>query len=232
MTKVYNHITEDEKIKLARITRDCLDTHVMQPPKTFLSLAILDRDGNEIERHEMLSKSWTRNFYNALFFLGTTTPMTILGSTYGEGYLTRKLTDGAINSHPAYILANDLVGGAGINYKGIVVGSSNSAESFESHIMGGIISSGNGAGQLVYSSQDATAVSYNSGTKKMSGILRRYFNNNSGSAIIVREVGLIINESSYGNKFLINRDVLPVEISVPNGGQLKVDYVIELVYPA
>jgi len=231
MTKIYNHITEDEKIKLARITQDCLDTHVFNPPKTFVNLAVFDKTGLEIERHELLSKSWTRNFYNMLFCLFTDTPTSYLGATFGAGYLACKQTSGTVFSSTTFSLGNSaFIGPLGSTVNGILVGTSDSAETLESYILGSLIANGTGAGQLSYTAQKATIASYDSGTKKMTGTMRRYLNNNSGADITVKEIGLASDYSTA--KLLQNRDVLPTPVTVPNGGQLKIDYVMELVYPA
>lgn len=231
MTKIYNHITEDEKIKLARITQDCLDTHVFNPPKAFVNLAVFDKNGQEIELHELLSKSWTRNFYNMLFCLFTSTPTSYFGAIFGEGYLAMKQLAGTIFSSTSYSMGDAaFIGPIGNTTRGIIVGTSDSAESLNSYILGALIANGTGSGQMSYLAQDATVASYDAGTKKMTGTMRRYFNNNSGADITVKEVGLISDYSIP--KLLQNRDVLPSPVTVPNGGQLKVDYVIELVYPA
>lgn len=231
MTKVYNHITEEEKIKLARITQDCLDTHVFNPPKAFVNLAVFDKNGQEIERHELLSKSWTRNFYNMLFCLFTSTPTSYFGAIFGEGYLACKQTSASVFSSTSFSLGNGaFIGQIGSTANGILAGTSDAAETLESYILGSLIAHGTGAGQLSYTAQDATSVSYNSGTKKMTGTLRRYLNNNSGAAITVKEIGLVSDYSTP--KLLQNRDVLPSPVTVPNGGQLKVEYLIEMTYPS
>lgn len=229
--RFYNHITEDELIKLDRITRDCLDTHVFNPPKAFVKLSVFDRDGQELERHELLSKSWTRNFYNLLFCLFTDTPTSYLGETFGAGYLACKQTGGTVFSSTSFSLGNGaFIGPFGSTVKGILVGTSDAAESLNSHTLGALIANGTGAGQLSYTAQNATIASYDSGTKKMTGTMVRYINNNSGAEITVKEIGLVSDYSTP--KLLQNRDVLPTPVSIPNGGQLKAQFVIEMTYPA
>jgi len=64
----------------------------------------------------------------------------------------------------------------------------------------------------------------------------RYFNNNSGGDIDVNEVGLVMNQPQGGStvygKRLQARDKLASTVTVPNTGQLKVTYTIQLTYPA
>lgn len=235
MAKIYNYITEEEKIKLARITQDCLDTHVFNPPKGFINLTVLDKDGQEIERHEMLSKSWTRNFYNSIFLTMFRKTINSEGSAFGDGTLMIKDTAGSAydvnyNGYPY-----DIVGSAGSAVKGIVVGSGNTAESFGSYALTSKIANGTGAGQLSYAAGEAFDLTWSSGTREFSLLARRYFNNNSGAAIDVNEVGWYadyIYDGSYVKNLMLNRDLLPSTLSIPNGGRLKVDYIFKMVYPS
>jgi hypothetical protein len=67
----------------------------------------------------------------------------------------------------------------------------------------------------------------------------RYLNNNSGADIGVNEVALVpkvsasVDSGGYApSPTLVARDKLPSTVTVPNTGQLKVTYTIQLTYPA
>lgn len=118
--------------------------------------------------------------------------------------------------------------------KGILVGSGTDAETFEDYVLQTKIANGSGAGQLAYVESELHSVSYEAGTKTLKNSLVRYFNNNSGAAIGVNEVGIVYYgylANTPGNA-LVSRDKLGTTVSVPDTGQLKVTYTIQLVYPA
>jgi hypothetical protein len=97
------------------------------------------------------------------------------------------------------------------------------------------IANGVGAGQLSYIEQVGHAIAYNAGTRVLSNAMVRYFNNNSGNDIEVNEVALVVNQPQGGTvygKWVQARDKLASTVTVPNTGQLKVTYTIQLTYPA
>ena len=113
---------------------------------------------------------------------------------------------------------------------GIVVGTGALAEDFERYALASQIANGNGSGQLAYAASEAPVVSTIDTTKRTQWV--RYFNNNSGAAITVNEVGLIIYFFYQGGNYLTDRSLIAGGVEVPNTGQLKVTYTIELTYPA
>jgi len=69
----------------------------------------------------------------------------------------------------------------------------------------------------------------------LTNTLIRYFNNNSGGNVSVNEVALVCKYFLYGAGLMImllSRDKLGATVTVPDTGQLKVTYTIELAYPA
>ena len=61
----------------------------------------------------------------------------------------------------------------------------------------------------------------------------RYFNNNSGGNVNVNEVGIVAYlQGQYNQNYMMSRDKLAATITVPNTGQLRVTYTIQLTYPA
>jgi hypothetical protein len=139
---------------------------------------------------------------------------------------------GASNSSIYVNSGSGIYAGAGIDTFGIVVGTGNNPESLESYALGTKIASGNLAGQLSYSVTDPPAVSTVGTTKTVAWV--RYFNNNSGGVITVNEVG-VYTKGTYDNStatFMMCRDLLAGGVNVPNTGQLKVTYTLQLAYPA
>jgi hypothetical protein len=213
-------------------------------PECFLEMKVVMPNGEVIHHHKQRSHSWTRNAYNVIFGQVAGTPFS--DATFAAGKLSMKSTGAVVktsatrlggfstNANLPAINDDGCIGGAGDDTRGIQVGSNNTAESFEDFVINTIINNGAAGGQISYTLQNATVVSYVAGTKTLSAALARYFNNNSGGAIDVKEVTLGTLSSMVGSAFnsILTRDVLPVTVTVPNTGQLKVTYTISLVYPA
>jgi len=73
------------------------------------------------------------------------------------------------------------------------------------------------------------------GAKLLKNELVRYFNNNSGGDVNVNEVALVDYVGCRGSaidKVFMSRDKLASTVTVPNTGQLKVTYTVQLTYPA
>ncbi|MBA7542366.1 hypothetical protein ES705_34687 [subsurface metagenome] len=215
--------------------------------EAFLELEVRDKAGRLILHHRQRSHSWTRNAYNLLF-------CELAGKdgddgTFGAGLLSLKDTSEAIKSGSApacityatsvlqYMKSVDSTtagyrGGVGDATQGIQVGTGTNAESFEDYALQTLIANGTGAGQLSYIASEVHSISYAALTLKNE--LVRYFNNNSGGGIGVNEVGLVAlgSAGSSQTRFMTTRDKLPATVTVPDTGQLKVTYTIQLTYPA
>ena len=206
-------------------------------PEAFLELEVRDKDGNVIQRYRQRSHSWTRNAYNCMF--SQLAGKAYDDSTFGPGKLSYKETGGSIrytsycggSDQPVDGIAQGYRAPAGYDTRGIMVGSGTNAESFEDYSLQTKIANGTGAGQLVYVESEPHSKTYADTTMK--NTLVRYFNNNSGGDISVNEVALvwhILGGQSFD--FLFSRDKLASTVTVPNTGQLKVTYTIQLTYPA
>jgi len=202
-------------------------------PEAFLELEVRDKDGNVIQRHRQRSHSWTRNAYNVMFsqFAGKN----IDDATFEAGKLSLKRTSGAITAvEKCAGDDNDVDGttfgyraGAGIDTFGILVGSGTNAESFEDYALQTPIANAT----LAHILTEDHSITYVALTLK--NTLIRYFNNNSGAPVDVNEVALVrhaLAGTSYD--FLLSRDKLASTVTVPNTGQLKVTYAIQLTYPS
>lgn len=197
------------------------------------SISILDRESN----------SFNRNAYNSMIILFTALPRKLYNNTYGEGRISIKHQNGTVYS--LYFASNNLgfIQGAYQNPLtsaavidnsdyGILVGTNGAGgETFEDYSLNTKILSGTTSGKLSYQQQTAE-ISYDAGTKTMSAIHSRFFNNNSGDTINVTECGLSQNYYYDWNHYspLLIKDVFDA-VEVPNLYRLKVTYTISLVYP-
>ena len=125
--------------------------------------------------------------------------------------------------------------GNGVDSFGILVGTDDTAEDFESGTLIAKVAQGNGAGQLAYQASELHSITYNGGTKTLSDVLSRYANNNSGGIITMKESAIYIAMGLYAGYtpeyIMTARDVLGAPVAIPDTGQLKVTYTINLVYP-
>ncbi len=208
-------------------------------PEAFLTLEVFDKDGKLIQRHHQRSHSWTRNAYNMMF--SQLAGKDADDDTWGAGKLSAKDTSASIKyaDYPydisQYASADGLSGyraGAAIDTFGILVGSGINAESFEDYKLLAQIAEGTDPGQLSHVASEAHSISY--AALVLKNDLIRYFNNNSGGSIDVNEVGIVHTGSRilYSAKLLLARDKLASTVTVPDTGQLKVTYTIQLTYPA
>ena len=208
-------------------------------PEAFLELEVRDKDGNVIQRHQQRSHSWTRNAYNLRFCELAGKDASDAGLFQG-GKLSIKLTSAVIQAgatvpyivpgtgQSADAVASGYRAGAGIDTFGILVGGGDNVESFENYVLQTPIANAT----MAHVASEAHSISYVVLT--LANTLIRYFNNNSGAPVDVKEVALVANGYVTGvnQKFLVTRDKLAATVTVPNTGQLKVTYTIQLTYPA
>ena len=196
-------------------------------------------NGRITHLHSQRSHSWVRNAYNCVLtqlagincdgtYAAGSTGMKQIGGTVASGKAQGLLREDLTCEDPT-TLANGLVSPAATIY-GIAVGSNNTAESFEDYKINTKIAHGNAAGQLSYGQSLYPATkSYVAGTKTYTAIHTRYFNNNSGGDVTVRECTIEMQNQS--TVYCTCRDVF-ADVVVPNTGQLKVTYTFTLTYPA
>lgn len=214
-------------------------------PEAFWTLEVFDKNGKLLQKHHQRSHSWTRNAYNNLF-------SQMAGkdgddaAVFGAGKLNVKRMDGIVGSGDVVLgqtprgSVDSTVYGyradSGIDGKGILVGSGTNAEDFEDYALQTPIAEGTGAGQLNHVQSADHSITWTGGTLTFKNDLIRYFNNNSGGNIDVNEVALV-GDLLYGNtdlpeEILVSRDKLGATVTIPDTGQLKVTYTIQLTYPA
>jgi len=117
---------------------------------------------------------------------------------------------------------------AGEDTYGILVGGGTNAESFEDYVRQTPIANAT----LAHVQSEAHSISYAALTLK--NTLIRYFNNNSGAPVGVNEVALVARgyAAAPAALFLVTRDKLASTVTIPDTGQLKVTYAIQLTYPS
>lgn len=212
--------------------------------EAFWALEVLDENGRVVRGHRQHSHSWVRNAYNLLVcqaaaVAGDNAVGLALVDTGGgtrSDASTQPATgyssNGASNMSIYVFQGYGFYAGAGVDTFGIVVGTGSGAENFNSNALGAKIANGVGAGQLSYAAMNAPAISTVGTTKKVDWV--RFLNNNSGNSITVNEVGIYCN-GTYDNSslyFMMCRDLVAGGVAVPNAGQLRVTYTIQLAYPA
>ena len=209
--------------------------------EAFLELEVRDGSGRIIHHHRQRSHSWVRNAYNQLFCQMAAKDSN--DATFGPGKLSGKQTSGTVRgvtypfgygeSSSVDSTSYGLRAAAGIDTKGIQVGSGTNVESFEDYALQTQIANGTGVGQISYIASEPHSVTYDAGTKVLRDTLIRYFNNNSGGNVNVNEVGIVAYlQGQYNQNYMMSRDKLAATITVPTTGQLRVTYTIQLTYPA
>jgi len=239
----------EEEQKYEQLSKLAQALHIPMP-QHFIELEVRDKDGRVIQRHKQRSHSWTRNAYNLLFGTMAAKNLSDLTPDFGAGYLSIKIPTGIIRGAAAATSAPpsdnlDISGistyggylaNAVIDTRGIVVGTGATAESFEDYKLDTPVAEGTGLGQLSHVASELHNITWPGGGLTMADAQVRYLNNNSGGAIVIAEVGIIIGVDVGGglpNQLaLMSRDVLGATVTVPDTGQLKVTYTFELVYPA
>lgn len=211
-------------------------------PEAFLTLEVFDKNGKLLQRHHQRSHSWVRNAYNLL--LTNLAGKNLDDGTFGPGLLSIKATSGTIRDGAygagagPYNIDLESEGrgyraAAASNTQGIQVGSGTNAESFEDYMLQTLIAEGTGAGQLNYVLSEVPTKGYAALTQTITHI--RYMNNNSGGDVSINEVGLILYGFAGGvvtEKFMTSRDKLGATVTVPDTGQVKVTYTVQLTYPS
>jgi hypothetical protein len=218
-------------------------------------LEVLDREGRPVQRLRQRSHSFVRNAYNHLLSQ-LAAKNGDGGAVFGGGFINIRDTVGSVRTGNFPILTGHdsnssstqsldvassfgqgVLAAAGIDTKGIVVGSGSNPESFEDYALQSRILNGTTAGRLSYIQSEPVAVSYDAGTLTLTVTHARFFNNNSGGPIDVNEVGIyLVGKTGYGGTsnitWMAARDRLGATVTVPDTGQLKVTYTISLTYPA
>ena len=234
-------LEEREYRKLAKLGRK----HKIPVPEVWLRRQVF-LDGEQILDRRQRSHSYVRSFYNLLFGLFTLSNLD--DNTFGAGLASVKDTGGVVRfsvssiastqrSAGGSLVSGDTIGAgvlanAGDDTHGILIGTDNTAESFEDFFLIAQIDDGVGGGEMSHVQSGPHSRAWNGGTKTFSDVVARFFNNNSGGGITVEEVVLV----TYGaiaattRKMMLSRDLTGGDV-VADTAQYKVTYETSLVYP-
>jgi len=119
--------------------------------------------------------------------------------------------------------------GTGNSDAGIVIGTSNAANSPSTYALSSQIPNGTSSGQMQYGATNVAALATSGNIVSFQA--NRTFTNNSGASITVAEVGIyMINYYSTSNAyyFAFARDVLASAVTVANTAPITVYYTIQL----
>ena len=209
-----------------------------------IKIEVFDRPGGtRIQLVEEPMHSFVRNFYNLQ--VATLMGFWIPFGTPGDNDLSIERTDGNVVSHatkfPTMARSQNVNDGflaaAGDDGKGILIGDSAVAFDFNQWFLENQVPDGTGAGQMSHIESNASNLTWSAGTRKWTSEMIRFFNNNSGGGITVRETVLVTEMgfwlpggSDGQENVMMARDVIGAPPAVGDGGQLKVTY--NLVSPA
>lgn len=234
-------ISDIEKVKFEKYARLQKVGRLLQLPTPLAVLEIRVKNPNQAEHGQLkISDSWVRNQYT--WQQQSMALANFTSVTFGSGLHSIKTTAGVIHgtycntfwSSPEtvsgyYAAANNAT-------RGIVVGTSTTAESFDHVALQTPIANGTGSGQLSYNACGVTKT-WSSPTWTAAWV--RIINNNSGETITVNECGLYIYlvdrfvwaDATYYNTIMTNRDKLSSGEAILDAGQLTVTYNIVITYP-
>ena len=196
----------------------------------YINIVVRDRDGRIVENRTERMHSFVSNFLSILYAL------------WGLGTQTAEDTGGTLitinttaSTSGAYMSVN---AGSGVELYGIVVGSGSQTVSAGIFKLAAQIPHGTGPGQLYYQTTQAGSLTVSGSTTTFT--FSRTFVNNSGAAINITEIGVILYVSGWNmtvttsgatqsaDYFLIIYDVPSSTITVPNGGSVTITYTIEV----
>lgn len=195
---------------------------------SWIDLSVEDLVSHKIEQKKKIrAHSYVSNMINALWYAMASG----VNSTSATGNIAGMLlaTDGlttagnATGFMPGSLACNVA---AGAEWRGIVVGTGNTAVAISNYQLATKINEGVGAGQLLHGAGSSTTPATVSSTRRV--ILTRTFTNNSGGSITVNECGIyaawFISVSEY--RVMVARDIISGGVAVADGKVLTIQYTI------
>lgn len=115
---------------------------------------------------------------------------------------------------------------AGIDQYGLMVGSDDTPFEIDDISLFALIPHGNTSGCLLHSVMPNPITTWDEATNRFYADYTRFFNNNSGDTITVKEIGLASANTVGGSTgyYYLTRDVLEAPIEVPDGGRVTFIY--------
>ena len=225
--KIIHDVNPEEERKLQELAAAANKLHLPFIGAAYFQLELLDKEDNIISIYRDRSHSWTRNGYNSfaqqLFAIDGEDPF----DGYTDGNLGRKHTSGTAleTIYPGFTY----VAAAGNTNFGTIIGTSDTAESFDDYKVLAPIAHGTGAVQMEYGVVTKTAT-WQAGVLRFKAEYARNIVNNSAGAITVKELGIYMHPINYqGNDVNIfygcmARDVLASPVTVDPTYQLRTKY--------
>ena len=213
---------------------DAHDTGKDMPTFSAYLIAIVkDSTGKVIKVHKQRSHSPTANLIGLLlpltWFNNANIAYTITNVTGGTCPYRPNLT----NCNPSITYPTTTSSYAQPTYLAMIwVGTGSQSNAYSAYKLAAPITNGTGAGQLVYGAVSPPGGIYVSGSSAYL-YLSQTFSNESGAAINITEVGIVIQlclQSPYNSscssscQVLVWYDVLSSPISVPNQGSVTIYY--------
>ena len=184
-----------------------------------LTTIVKDKDGKIIKVHKQKSHSFVANFLNMVGSF-------LAGANYGFVDISESKTGFTGGTEPFWDFMNANCSSSSC---GIVIGTGTATPTPNDYKLGNQIANGTGSGQMTYNNTTFVAPSVSGNTTSMS--IERTFQNNSGSSIVVSEVGIqisTINTSGSTDYALIIHDLLSSPITVPANAVLTIVYTISV----
>lgn len=187
-----------------------------------LELIVRNKKGEITQHQEILSRSFVKNFLSAIY---------VCVAGYKGDRVLEPIATKDTDDNDAY-LGSQYAGNfscsapANNNVYGVQVGTGTTAPTINDTKLETKITHGVGAGQMQYSAVTFGAPTSDGSTAHFT--ITRDFSNNSGGSITVKEIGLAVNFYSYlGSTEIILTIRDAVDIAVPDGETLTVNYRIQ-----
>lgn len=239
--KILHEIPQDEIAEIDVMSKRCNELHAIGPSYATVELEVKDlKSGEIVTRYGDLSRSWTRNYYNAIVTQTLCCGSSVLGTTYVDGVLAAKATGGAVTSG-VYVtgLSRSGANEAGANQgwrgavadatKGIVIGRGTGAEALNDYVLGTPVTEGTAANCMNYATSAAPVVTWDSGTRKFRAVGSRVITNNSAGSIGINETALYIvgcDVVTAATILCTVRDKLGAQVDVAPVSQVTVTYTL------
>ncbi len=195
-----------------------VQTKIKDEESLSYTVEVFDKDGKLLERVSRPSKSYCR-------------PWNQIINEYASGGAgpniinTAGVAKSPNNSSPSYLNSNAAIGDV---TNGIRVGLGSAAVAITDYALQTPCGEGAGANQFEHQAMVFTAPAVVSTT--ISFTCQRLAVNNSGSPILVREIGCYSHFWTVGTpEYLLSfRDVLPGTLTIPDGGSIRVTYTLSV----
>ncbi|MBA7643441.1 hypothetical protein ES703_51167 [subsurface metagenome] len=183
----------------------------------FYTVEVFDKDGKLLERVSAPSKSYCRGWNQIINEYAWGGGPTIV-NTSGVGKVPS-------NTSPHFLNSDAAIGAVA---QGIRVGRGSTPVAIDDYALETVCGEGSGANEFKHQAMVFTAPSVDGST--ISFTMQRLAVNDSGSDILVREIGCYNRFHPVATtEYLLGfRDVLPGILTIPDGGSIRVTYTLEL----